>query len=203
HRRSEDDHARQADRGQGRPEVGSHLGAGHRRGRRRPGRGRLHPMNGHGQTGETTELCTWTLDAERDLWRLGIVVAEEDIPTDRRPGDGQSLFADLNGIAGRTDVARGIMTRYEGPSGGGFAIDLDVPRGFRGGPPFWPVPGGRRSATGPPGSRHSKDRSSRPAIPACRRCAICTASPPSPSPPPTPHRLFGPRPRPHRASTAV
>src|SRR5699024_11584906 len=32
-----------------------------------------------------------------------------------------------------------------------------------------------------PGSRHSKDRSSRPAIPACRRCAICTASPPSPS----------------------
>ena len=106
-------------------------------------------MNGHGQTGETTELCTWTLDAERDLWRLGIVVAEEDIPTDRRPGDGQSLFADLNGIAGRTDVARGIMTRYEGPSGGGFAIDLDVPRGFRGGLHFMAVPAGLQSADRP------------------------------------------------------
>src|SRR5699024_11551715 len=62
-----------------------HLGAGHRRGRCRPGRERLHPMNGHGKMGETapgdtTELCTWTLDAERDLWRLGIVVAEDDIP---------------------------------------------------------------------------------------------------------------------------
>jgi enterochelin esterase-like enzyme len=111
-------------------------------------------MNGHGQVGETapgdtTELCTWTLDAERDLWRLGIVVAEDDIPTDRRPGAGQSLFADLNGIAGRTDVARGIMTRREGPSGGEFAIDLDVPRGFRGGLHFMAVPAGLQTADRP------------------------------------------------------
>ena len=98
---------------------------------------------------DTAELCTWTLDTERDLWRLGIVVAEEDIPTDRRPGHGQSLFADLNGIAGRTDVARWIMTRYESPNGGGFAIDLDVPHGFRGGLHFMAVPTGLQTADGP------------------------------------------------------
>src|SRR5699024_6593490 len=55
----------------------------------------------------------------------------------------------LNGIAGRTDVARGIMTRYEGPSGGGFAIDLDVPRGFRGGLHFMAVPAGLQTADRP------------------------------------------------------
>src|SRR5699024_7931957 len=106
-------------------------------------------MNGHGQTGESTELCSRSLDAERDLWRLRIVVAEEDIPTDRRPGDGQSPFAARYCIGGRTDVARGIMTRYEGPSGGGFAIALDVPRGFRGGLHFMAVPAGLQSADRP------------------------------------------------------
>src|SRR5699024_10771790 len=55
----------------------------------------------------------------------------------------------LNGIAGRTDVARGIMTRYEGPSGGEFAIDLDVPRGFRGGLHFMSLPAGLQTADRP------------------------------------------------------
>ncbi|WP_209373393.1 alpha/beta hydrolase-fold protein [Brevibacterium renqingii] len=98
---------------------------------------------------ETEQLGTWCLGSERDDWKLRILLRGEHIPADCRPGPEQSLFADLNGITGRADVARGIMIRQEGSDGVAYAIDLAVPRGFRGSLHFMPVPTGLSTADRP------------------------------------------------------
>ncbi|WP_209326002.1 alpha/beta hydrolase [Brevibacterium renqingii] len=98
---------------------------------------------------ETEQLCTWSLESERDDWTLRILLRGENIPADCRPGPEQSLFADLNGITGRADVARGIMVQQEGSGGDAYAIDLEVPRGFRGSLHFMPVPTGLSTADRP------------------------------------------------------
>lgn len=116
------------------------------------------------------ELCTWTEGQDFDGWDLRITLPVAAIPAwstfaearvESRGREGEAgagsveLFAELNGITDRRNVAGGVMKRIASSArsarseGAEYRAEVRVPRGYRGSLQFMPVPAGITTADRP------------------------------------------------------